>query len=281
MLQISIAAPTAGGIIPCKSRLTQDSMMPPVADTLLIVGFVLAVILLPVSYMVIKWRCKDPESWAAFEFDSQLRPEDLRFNALVSNFIIGKREMPYPVYRELSHLSSSFQEWLSGLPVDRDTQRTYHGSVESVIFPSDRRKIFSACLTTLKISSLLGLPLCTFFGITFSTHKAVFYIWFIILIGVICMHTYCFNAWSASRDGVSVGRWFFKVSIPWSDISSFEMGLPEFDKSGSRVTMFIMRLQFGDKTAEMRDGKFKSLYPIYQAISAFRPDLALSADVDK
>jgi hypothetical protein len=47
MLQISIAAPTAGGIIPCKSRLTQDSMMAPVADTLLIVGFVLAVILLP------------------------------------------------------------------------------------------------------------------------------------------------------------------------------------------------------------------------------------------
>lgn len=255
--------------------------MPHLVDTLLLLGFVSAVILLPVSYMMIKWRGKDPpRSWAAFEFDSQVRPEDLRFNALVSNLIIGKREIPYPVYRELAHLSGSFQKWLSRLPVDPDTRRTYMGSVDAVIVPSDRRKRFSACLTTLKISSFLGMPLCAFLGITFSTHKAFFFIWFIVLLGVFYIEMRHFNAWSASRDGVLVGRWFYKLSIPWSGISSFKIGLPEIDKPGSRVSMFFVHLQFGETILEIYDNKFKSLFPIYQAISAFRPDLALSADVD-
>ena len=179
--------------------------------------------------------------------------------------------MPYPVYKKLTHLNASFQQWLLQIPPDKNTGRTYQGSAATVIAPTFRRKICSAFLKLVTSAGLIGIALCNTTGINLSTHREISVI-MIILISILVRMLY-FDAWSASKEGLVVGRLFFKLSIPWSKITAFKIGIPEIDKPGSRRTGFSIHLQSGDKTLEFHDGKFKSIFPVYRAIKTFRPDL--------
>lgn len=248
-----------------------------VYNFLIAIGIVSVFIILPLSYQMMKWHFRDPKRWVTFEFDEQVRPEDLRFSVLTSNLIIGKSEMPYPVYRELSHLGSSFQQWLSLLPVNRIAEPTCRGRFDSVHAKSACRKITYVSFETFKSACLLTIPLCGIFAIEFPVRKALFIVALIILLGSSLITVRYYNEWSASQKGLVIGRWFFKLSIPWSAISAFKMRLPEINERGSRRAAFKLHLQLGDQNVEILDGKFEPLLLFYRAIAAFRPDLKIQA----
>jgi hypothetical protein len=242
---------------------------------LIAIGIVSVFIILPLSYQMMKWHYRDPKRWVTFEFDEQVRPEDLRFSVLTSNLIIDKREMPYPVYRELSHLGSSFQVWLSQLPLDRLAEPTDRGRFDSVHAKSAGRKITFVSLETIKLTCLLTMPVCGFFLIEFPVRKAFFIASLIIFVAGSLINVRYYNEWTASKEGLILGRWFFKLSIPWSSISAFKMGLPEINERGARRAMFKLHMQFGDQSVEIFDCKFEPLLLLYRAIAAFRPDLKI------
>jgi hypothetical protein len=248
-----------------------------VYNFLIAIGIVSVFIILPLSYQMMKWRFRNPKRWVTFEFDEQVRPEDLRFSVLTSNLIIGKSEMPYPVYRELSHLGSSFQEWLSQLPVDRIAEPSCRGRFDSVHAKLACRKITYVSFETLKLACLLTIPLCGIFAIEFPMREAFRITVLIIFLGSSIITNRYYNEWSASQIGLVIGRWFFKLSIPWSAISAFKMKLPEINERGSRRAAFKLHLQLGDQDVEIFNGKFEPLLLFYRAIAAFRPDLKIRA----
>lgn len=247
------------------------------ANFIIASGFVSVTVVLPLSYLIMKWQLGKRKSWTGFVFDDNLQPDDLRFSVLSGNLLIGKEEMPYPVYKNLAHLDSSFRKWLTQSLMHRLPASDHHGKVDAANITSFSRKIFSLSVNTLYITGFLLLILRNLGFI--SIHKAfiltlVFTAWLNLL-----LPASFFNSWITSHGGLTIGRWIFKMSIPWSDISALSIGFPKANWSGSRRSMFMIRFQYKEKTLEIHSRKLISLFPLYDAITTFRPELKMVSEM--
>ncbi len=252
--------------------------MPHFINLLIVLGIVTVFIVLPYMYQMVKWHSKDPVSWARFEFDNRVKPEDLRFRTLTSNLIIGNREMPYPVFRDLPHLDSSFQKWMTQLPVENDAKQAWHGKVDLIRIPSARRKIFTVSVFALYMTGLFLVPICINVLNPSFTNRAAIAIVAVITMGGYFLHGHYYNVWSASGEGLIVGQWFFKAFVPWPDISELELGFAKGNRSELRRATFMIHLRHKDRTIEISSGRFKSIFLLFRSIMAFRPDLKASGD---
>lgn len=137
-------------------------------------------------------------------------------------------------------------------------------------------------MNTLYIAGILPLLLRNLGLTPVSMPKAIVTTWLVATVCGLSIHALYFNSWIASQDGLTIGRWFFKLSIPWADIKALSLGFPRKYRSGFRRSTFMLRLRYKDNALEIYSGKLVSLLPLYDAITSFRSDLKLrGAATDK
>lgn len=89
------------------------------ANFLIALGIVSVFIVLPYLYQMIKWHSSSAENWTSFALADDMKPENLRFSALTGNLVIGKEEMPRPIYSDLPNLDNTLRQWLVQTLINR------------------------------------------------------------------------------------------------------------------------------------------------------------------
>ena len=160
------------------------------------------------------------------------------------------------------------------LPIE-NTMRAYHGKADTVNATSVNRRIFTVLVYFLYFTGMLILPFLKRNLFVIPGSKALAVVWIAVAIGAFFLHTRYFNEWSTSKDGITIGRWFFRLDFPWSWITAFDLGLPKEKRSSARRSTFMMHLSCIDRNLEISSSQFKTIFLLYKAIITFRPDLKI------
>ncbi len=255
--------------------------MPQYANALITLA-IGAALLVPLLYQAKKWNVGSNKSRSFLELANDVKPEDIRFSSWTNNLIVGKNEIPYPVYNDLTEIDTIFKKWLVNMLKTRTPSVRKKGRIGYVKGDLPFKKAYSLVTIVWLVGAvvlLVSLALEDAFLPSLSQHQKKFlYSLFLFIVSTFNLsYLRLFHGWTSLGNQLVIGKWVFHISIPWSEIAAVDVGFMQGKfLNNRRKAGFIMVVEHGSKKLVFHDAHLGNLLLLYDVIVANRPDLKIT-----